>query len=170
MELWAKKLLDYAGALKEVSRTGWVKRGVPNSESVADHTYRMALMALVYAPLRSLDPFRCVAMIIIHDLAEARTGDIVALVAEERTKKLILERQAIYEIFAGHPDSDYYISLFEEYVRQESPIAKFAKELDKLDTGVQAKRYMQLHPELDLHILVREAEEYLKDSELLALL
>src|SRR5690554_6859406 len=53
----ASSLLDFflvAGKVKSLRRTGWVDREVRDPESVADHMYRMALMALVLAPLSAI--------------------------------------------------------------------------------------------------------------------
>jgi putative hydrolase of HD superfamily len=41
--------------LQTTKRAGWVKRGVQGPESVADHMYRMGVMALVAADLPGVD-------------------------------------------------------------------------------------------------------------------
>lgn len=56
-------------------RTGWLKAGVPRVESVADHSYRAALLALVL-PESGVDRVRCMKMALVHDLAESIVGDI----------------------------------------------------------------------------------------------
>ena len=71
------ELARLAGALKRVRRRGWVLRGVTEPESVADHSFRTALLALVLARDDSFDRGRCVAMALVHDLAEAVVGDRV---------------------------------------------------------------------------------------------
>ena len=64
-------------ALKTTPRTGWVNHGVDKPESIADHMYRMSLMAMVAAKsMPELDQNRCVKLALIHDLAEAIVGDI----------------------------------------------------------------------------------------------
>ncbi len=50
-------------------RTGWVRRGVEGAESIADHMYRMAVMAMLFAGT-DIDYQRCVMMAIVHDMAE----------------------------------------------------------------------------------------------------
>ncbi len=52
-------LIDFiaeAGKLKRIPRTGWVESGVPDPESVADHSFRVALIALVLATSRDSTP------------------------------------------------------------------------------------------------------------------
>src|SRR5436309_8629270 len=68
-------LAGAAGALKEVRRKGWVDRGVPDAESVADHSYRVALLAWALARRRGLDAERAMLIGLVHDLAEAELGD-----------------------------------------------------------------------------------------------
>jgi len=49
----ANELIDLIleiGKLKEVLRTGWTKKGIKNPESVAEHTWRVAILALILSP------------------------------------------------------------------------------------------------------------------------
>jgi len=69
------QLAAAAGSLKEVRRKGWVDRGVPDAESVADHSYRVALLAWALARTRGLDAERAMLIGLVHDLAEAEVGD-----------------------------------------------------------------------------------------------
>jgi 5'-deoxynucleotidase YfbR-like HD superfamily hydrolase len=46
------EFLATIGALKDLPRRGWVKRGVPDPESVADHMYHMAMICLTYPWVR----------------------------------------------------------------------------------------------------------------------
>ena len=46
------------GQLKKIKRTGWVLRGVQDPESIADHSFRLALMAWIFGQGKKLDtPF-----------------------------------------------------------------------------------------------------------------
>lgn len=44
------EIANLVGLLKKTIRTGWVRRGVAGPESVAEHSYRMAMLALFYGP------------------------------------------------------------------------------------------------------------------------
>lgn len=57
-------------------RAGWVQRNVAQPESIADHMYRMATMALLMAGSERYDHGKLVKMAIVHDIAEAIVGDI----------------------------------------------------------------------------------------------
>merc|ERR1712066_331613 len=63
------KFLSESSKLKQTPRTGWVQREIPHPESVADHSHRMALMALTF-PNRppGVDVGLAVQMCVIHDL------------------------------------------------------------------------------------------------------
>lgn len=74
----AQNLLQFlrlVGQLKRVPRTGWVYRNVQKPESVSDHMYRMAVMALVTKD-EHLNKDRCVRLALVHDMAECIVGDI----------------------------------------------------------------------------------------------
>lgn len=62
--------------LKKTRRTGWLKRGIDNCESIADHMYRMAMIAMIMELPPETNRERCIMMALVHDLAEAIVGDI----------------------------------------------------------------------------------------------
>ena len=131
-----------AGALKDVARAGWALRGVADPESVAEHSHRAAILALVLAPRAepALDVARCVAMALVHDLAEARVGDITPFDGISADEKRRREEAAMAELsaLAGAPD---LLALWREYDAAETPEARFVKEIDKLETVLQAAEY-----------------------------
>jgi putative hydrolase of HD superfamily len=73
------QVLQLAERLKFELRHSYTSSG--RQESVAEHTWRMALMAVLIEPLlkQKVDTTRLLKMIIIHDLAEAEARDISAL-------------------------------------------------------------------------------------------
>ena len=99
-------------------RTGWVRRGVPQPESVADHSFRVALFALVassssssQAPSSSssaaaaassssppFDASRAVKIALVHDLAEAIVGDIAPGDNVPKAEKARREAEAMAEM------------------------------------------------------------------------
>ena len=81
-----------AEALKHTYRSAWTSTGQP--ESVAAHTWRLALMALVFAPaLPEIDLLRLLKICIIHDLGEAINGDIPAIHQSADDDKSAQERE-----------------------------------------------------------------------------
>lgn len=134
------RFFHLAGRLKDTPRAGWALRGVASPESVAEHTWRVALMALVLAPRAGLDASRCAALALVHDLAEALVGDITpydGVSAEEKHRR---EAEAMQELADLAGDASLVV-LWREYDAAASPEARFVKELDKLETVLQAAEY-----------------------------
>ena len=136
------RFLHLAGRLKGTARAGWKLRGIDAPESVADHTFRVCLMALVLG--RGADPpldrERCVAMALVHDLAEALVGDITPYDGVAPEEKHRREEEAMTQLseLAGARE---VLDLWAEYDRGETAEARFVKELDKLETVLQAAEY-----------------------------
>ncbi|KAK2014488.1 hypothetical protein LZ32DRAFT_674322 [Colletotrichum eremochloae] len=68
--------LEVIEGLKQLKRAGWVKRGVPEPESVNDHMYRMVWFCLAHPELKSEDENASILMCLMHDIGEAIAGDI----------------------------------------------------------------------------------------------
>ena len=65
--------------LKLLPRTGWLQRGVHNAESVAEHTFGVATLALLIGDtVEGLDRGKLLAIAMLHDLAEALLSDLPA--------------------------------------------------------------------------------------------
>jgi len=138
------RFLHLAGQLKSTPRAGWALRGISRPESVADHSHRVALLALVLAPRAQppLDVARCVALGVVHDLAEALVGDITPYDGVGADEKRRREEDAMRQL-AGLAGDDSLLALWREYDAAQSPEARFVKELDKLETVFQAAEYEQ---------------------------
>lgn len=134
-----------AGRLKETARAGWGLRGIADPESVADHSFGVGLLALVLS--RGADPpldrERCVAMALVHDLAESIVGDITPYDGISSDEKNRRERQAMERLGAMLGD-DELLRLWEEYQGAETAEARFVKDLDKLETVLQAAEYEEV--------------------------
>ncbi len=63
--------------LKEIERSGWVVSGVKKPESVADHSFGVALLVMLLGKNKNIDLEKALKMALIHDLGEAITGDII---------------------------------------------------------------------------------------------
>ena len=139
----AEKVLGFlplAERLKREPRHSWLSDG--RRESVAEHTWFMALMALLtYRRLEepvSLD--RVLSMAIVHDLAEVEVGDIPYFEASDRkARKAELELVAIDRIAAMLPAPDGAVvkELWLEFEEGQTPESKFVRALDHLEVQVQ---------------------------------
>lgn len=97
--------------LKDELRTGWELRNVDSPESVAAHTWGTAALCLLYADQEDVDRQKAVTMALIHDLGEARTGDIATRAEDGRqtiptSEKETAERSAVTDLVGPFNDSN----------------------------------------------------------------
>jgi len=133
--------------LKRLYRQGWLKRGLPEGlcESVAEHSFGTALLALLVAgtagdggSLGKVDASRAAVLALVHELGESYAGDITPVDGVSPAEKLRLEREAILRALDGHPDLEWFVSLWEEFEEGSTPEARFVCQLDRLEMGLQA--------------------------------
>jgi len=138
------EFLRAAERLKTVTRSSYTSAGRP--ESVAEHTWRLALMALLLAPeFPEVDFARLVKICLVHDLGEAIGGDIPApeqarrAAAGELAGKAAAERRDLVTLLEPLPEQlrTEITGLWDEYEAACTPEAKVAKALDKLETILQ---------------------------------
>jgi putative hydrolase of HD superfamily len=129
-------------ALKDAPRRGWLRAGVARPESVADHSWGVALLAAVATP-EGLDRARVLELAALHDLAEAAVGDLVPGEYASKEEKLALERRGLEGLLAEAPDAlrARLLADFDELASDASPEARFVHELDKLEMAFQARRH-----------------------------
>ena len=142
--------------LKQLPRTGWVRSGVNNPESVAAHSWGMAVMALRLAP-KKLDLEKILSLCLVHDLPEVRVGDLTP--HDDTSNKAELEHKAMSEM------APQWLSLFEEYEAGDTAEAKFVKQIDKLDMGLQAIIY-QNKQDITLDEFIASAKSKISDENL----
>ncbi|MBU3738593.1 MAG: HD domain-containing protein [Rhodoferax sp.] len=130
--------LREAERLKSVLRTACTRSGRP--ESTAEHSWRLALMAMVFADeLADLDLLKVLRMCIIHDLGEAIHGDIPAVRQQDAAGKSAQERQDLLALSAPLDETlrMEILALWDDYEQAGSPEARAVKALDKLETILQ---------------------------------
>jgi putative hydrolases of HD superfamily len=121
---------------KEVMRNSWTAGG--RRESAAEHSWRLCLMALALeGELGGIDVKRLIALLVVHDLGEAVRGDVPAPM--QTGDKGPGERADFLSLLDGlpAPAAARLEALWDEYDRAESPEARIAKALDKLETCLQ---------------------------------
>lgn len=135
-----RALADTSVRLKEVDRAGWKRIGVTHPESVAAHSWGVALLALLRCP-SGLDRHKLLAMAILHDLAEVEVGDLTPHDGVSKAEKRRREAAAMDRLLADRPDLR---ALWDEAEEGVSPEAKLLKTLDLAEMAVQAARYGEL--------------------------
>ncbi|MBI4177586.1 MAG: HD domain-containing protein [Candidatus Aenigmarchaeota archaeon] len=134
------KLIFETGQLKRLKRSGWSFAGVQSPESVADHSWRAALIGLFIAKMEKADENKVVKMCILHDLAETRTGDVNRV--NDRYIEDKGEKKAFEDILSGVFKNDL-LAIVEEYDERETKESIIAKDADLLELFVQAKEYKE---------------------------
>jgi len=129
------EFLGIIGKLKLNTRHVWAEGG--RQESVAEHCFRLAVMALLVADeFPGVDIEKVVKMCLIHDFGEALTGDIPSFLKTKKDEEK--EDIAIAELLSNLPEStsDELTALFAEMAQLRTVEARMFKALDKLEAIV----------------------------------
>ncbi len=134
------------GQLKRVKHTGFKVIGCADSQvgSVADHSWRTAVIAFVLAKMEKYDdPYRVVTIAVFHDMLETRIGDLhkIASMYVKRDKKQILRDQV--KDMGDVGSAIYDLASVCDYA--EGDVAGIiARDADILETAVSAKELYDL--------------------------
>lgn len=156
--------------LKEMPRTGWVLRKVKNPETIAEHTFRVAFAGWLLTEKQKLNVKKAIKIALVHDLCETYAGDVTPffyyldLPEDEKERKEILmrwvrlskkekvrrskmkfkkEKKSLLKLIKFLPiviKKDIFLSWldYEEGISKEG---KFVKQIDKIETLIQAIEY-----------------------------
>ncbi|MFI5421203.1 MAG: HD domain-containing protein [Nitrososphaerales archaeon] len=139
-------LFHAAGKLKEIKRRGWVLSGaVRNPESVADHSFRMAIMGAYLSDVKGLDSAKVMRMCLIHDIAESEIGDMTPEEKESEETHRRTEDSVARKIFAQMPLKSKRIFLkdWRELMKRKTEESMLVWEIDKLEMGLTMKDYVK---------------------------
>lgn len=140
--------LTLCHSLKTQKRKGWVNHDIQGPESIADHMYRMAIMALIADDLPGINRERCIKIAIVHDIAEAIVGDITPSDGVPKAEKSRLEQAALKEmcnVLGGGMRAEEIQELWREYEDNASLEANLVKDFDKVEMILQALEYETEH-------------------------
>ncbi len=133
--------------LKQLYRQGWLHRGVPpeRCESVAEHTFSMAILAMIIADryYPELDRLKVLRMALLHDFGEIYAGDIVPTDGIDSAVKHQRELDAVRRVLGKLAHGDEYVALWQEYEDGATPEGRFVKQIDRLEMALQAVLYEQ---------------------------
>lgn len=136
--------LEEMGKLKHIKRTGWVLRNINDPETIAGHMYRMSVMTFLLDDDNEskLNRTRCMELSLLHDMAECIVGDLTPYCGVSKEEKHRREDEAMKTLRSlCQTQGERMYTLFQEYENQQTPEAKFVKELDIIDMLVQAFEY-----------------------------
>ncbi|UCG99955.1 MAG: HD domain-containing protein [Deltaproteobacteria bacterium] len=129
------------GILKKIPRSGYKFLGTGN-ESVAEHSFRVALIAYMLAKNEvKSDTEKVVLMSLFHDLHEARTGDHNYV---NKRYVTVDDDKAVRDLAQGLPGGEEIVSLFHEFNSRETLEARLSQDADQLDFILELKRQQDL--------------------------
>ncbi len=148
----AKTLLQFmeqVGRMKVLPRTGWLLRGLKHPETIAEHSYRMTLLAMVLSDMLNeqglaIDVTRVMRMALLHDVAESQIGDIPypAMRYIPDAVKEVAEREAMEDMTNPFGNiGGFYVEIWEEYERGQTLESQIVKVADKLELLIQTFEY-----------------------------
>lgn len=155
-----QNILDFIQSLEGLKtelRHSWLSRG--RRESVAEHTWRMAMMAMVLAPelTSSINLSRTIEIILVHDIPEILAGDRAAW-KKENPNKHEEEKESLLKLTQILPKQtqEKIMSLWLEFEENKTPEAQLAHALDKLEALIQhnqanIKTWKKSEREFSLH-------------------
>lgn len=165
------RYLFEAGELKREKRTGWWHAGVKDPESVAEHSMRTAVIALLLAEKRKMpNPERLAAAALLHDLHEARLGDRHKIAARydagERRRQV--ERVTEEQCSVLPAGLKKYVQGILELNQGEHAVVRDA---DLLENALQAREYYDIGfkeswrwiERIELALVTPEAKALLKE-------
>jgi putative hydrolase of HD superfamily len=159
--------------LKHIYRQGWLTRGLSKviCESVAEHTFGVAILALIlvdtYFP--ELDRTKVIIMALVHDLGEVYAGDILPNGLTSLNEKHKLEHKSISQVLSNTIHWDEYREIWCEYETGKSPEAIFVRQIDRLEMALQASVY-EHQGNIDLSEFFQSAKNDITNSTILRIL
>lgn len=136
-----------AGHLKHVARAGWLLAGVRNGESVAEHSWRVGVLAYCIAVQEGANPDRAAALGLFHDLPETRIGDVPSV--GKRYVQTADPRGVVADQVAELPTElgNRIAALVAEHESAKTPDAtleaKCSRDADKIECLLQAREYQR---------------------------
>lgn len=141
------KIVNFIFELSQLKRqvhAGWWKIGIKQPATVAEHVFRAAQIGYILAIMEGdADPEKVVAMLVIHDNAEARIGDQDKVAAryysngDAELKAFTEQTELLSETIQKK-----WQAYFDEYENRTTKEGIIAKDADWLEQAFQAKEYV----------------------------
>ena len=140
-------VLDFlaeCGQLKRVSRSGWWTVGIKDCESVADHSFRCAVIAYCIGQMEECNAEKAALIGLFNDVHEARINDFHK-VASQYVPLREAEKKAFSDQVASLPEriSSPIKKMMQELWDDKSPESIVARDADILECMIQGKEYYE---------------------------
>ncbi|GGM70845.1 haloacid dehalogenase [Longimycelium tulufanense] len=136
-----------AGHLKNVQRAGWLLAGIRHAESVAEHSFRVGVLAYLIAAEEGANPDRAATLGLFHDIPETRIGDQHSV--GKRYVETPNPRSVIGDQVADLPPvlAEHIVALIEEHESAKTEDAtleaRCSRDADKIECLLQAREYQR---------------------------
>jgi len=160
-----KRLLDFfaeAGMLKRINRSGWWVLGIKDPETVAEHSFRCAVIGYALAKLEDISACKVLLMTLFNDIHEARINDLHKMsqryIDFEKAEEKAFEEQV--NLLSGRMREEL-TEIHKEYIMQQTKESIIARDADILECLIQAKEYYE-HGFRQANKFMKKAPEHLK--------
>ncbi len=159
------KLLNFiaeAGMLKRVRRSGWWVLGIKDTETVAEHSFRCAVIAYIISCMEKTSSYKAMLMSIFNDIHEARINDLHKM-SQRYLEFKKAEDKAFKEQISQLPRAikQELSAIHIEYRKQNTKAAIIARDADILECLIQAKEYQE-HGFKEAPRFMKKAPRFLK--------
>lgn len=143
LKKYRKNLFCVVNDLNKLKRSGWKRHNVINPESVAEHSYSVTLLCLLFCP-KNLNCGRLVNMALTHDIQEALTGDYTPFdtILPQEKDKLEYKNTEILSQLLNRPE---ITELFFEHKKKQTLEAKMLTDIDRVDAVLLCQYYDTHH-------------------------
>lgn len=128
------------GSLRNVPRA-WQQILTAKVQNIAEHSWRTTLIAWILAAQEGADTDKVVKMCLIHDIAEARTGDIAFMHRNYVVRHEEMAEDHMLEDTAFEKEAR---ALLKEYNERKTLEAKIVKDADNLDVDIELKEMAKI--------------------------
>jgi len=193
------KFLLETEKLKKMPRTGWRLMGIKNPETIAEHSFRVAILTWALAKIKKIDTKRAIKIALFHDLCEVYAGDMtpfgyyLQLPKNKKEKKTVLmrwvrlsqkekikrakkkfekEKRSLMKLIrdlSPWTKRDIF-SAWIDYEKRISKEGRFVKQVDRIETLIQSIEYFGTKKEIGGTSWWEGTEEIVEDPLLLEFL
>lgn len=183
------------GKLKSMSRRGWVLRGVKNPETVAEHSFLLAIASWILGRGQKLNLEKILKISLIYEICEIYAGDATpydGLLSGEKGEIVLKrwprfskrekeirflndykkEKNALKRVISDLPSSlkKEIVDLWDEYKKRKTAEGRFVNQLYWLTTYLQALQYFKKDKKFPILAWYEQMREFIEDSALLELM
>lgn len=131
------KFLFEANMLKSLHRSGYAFLG-SGSETVAEHSFMTAMICFAISSIEpGLDREKLILMAMVHDLPEARTGDLNYV---QKKYVTALEAEAASDMAEGLPFGGELLLILQEFNEAQSRESLLARDADQISFIIELKK------------------------------